>query len=100
APASRASPHVAGLTWPSPLRPLRIAGYSRRSGPYTRSPNRRALAQMYPSVTGFLREPSMVTILPFWTVTARLHASGQSGGHAVSTTAAGPLRIGSDMAVR
>jgi len=40
-------------------------------------------------------EPSMVMTLPRWTVTARLQESGQSSGHAVSTTVAGPPRMGS-----
>src|SRR5437764_818245 len=50
---------------------------------------------MYPSVTGFLRDPSIVMTLPCCTVTARLNASGQSSGHGVSTTEAGPPRTGS-----
>jgi hypothetical protein len=48
-------------------------------------------------VTGFLREPSIVTILPDVTVTARLHASGQSRGHAVSTTVVVPLNSSSGL---
>src|SRR3954465_15619237 len=50
---------------------------------------------MYPSVTGFLCDPSIVITLPCGTVTARLQASGKSSGHAVSITDAGPPRIGS-----
>ena len=46
-------------------------------------------------VEGFFDEPSMLITLPCCTVTARLHASGQSSGHAVSMTDAGPRRIGS-----
>src|SRR5258706_15248488 len=45
---------------------------------------------MKPSVTGFFCEPSISTSLPCLTVTARLQASGQSSGHAVSMTDAGP----------
>ena len=41
-------------------------------------------------MTGFLRDPSILMTLPICTVTARLHASGQSSGHAVSTTDVGP----------
>src|SRR5262245_35400507 len=50
---------------------------------------------MYPPVTGFFCEPSMLMTFPRWTVTARLQASGQSRGQAVSTTVAGPPRTGS-----
>src|SRR5437879_1388395 len=49
---------------------------------------------MNPPVTGFLFEPSMLTTLPCCTVTDKLQASGQSSGHAVSTTETGPRRIG------
>ena len=49
---------------PSPLGPLRTAGYKRRSLPYTRSPNRRTFAQMYPSVIGLLVDPSIFVIRP------------------------------------
>src|SRR6476469_1940794 len=52
---------------------------------------------MKPLVTGFFDEPSMLMTLPCCTVTARLQASGQSSGHAVSTTDAGPPRIGSGL---
>src|SRR4030095_14312632 len=83
------------LNLPSPLRPFRIAGYRRRSGPYRRSLNFRTFAQMNPSVTGFLCDPSISTTRPRWTVTVRLHASGQASGQAVSTAEAGPPRTGS-----
>src|SRR5262249_47383179 len=43
-----------------------------------------------------VRPPSILTSLPRWTVTARLQASGQSSGHAVSTTVAGPPSFASD----
>src|SRR3954471_13524380 len=63
---------------------------------------------MNPSVTGFLRDPSIVTILPWWTVTESEQASGQSSGQALSSTDAGPPRgafrtsdwTGTGMAVR
>src|SRR6185295_1706693 len=92
---SSASSHEIRLNLPSPLRPFRIAGYRRRSGPYRRSPNFRTFAQMNPSVTGFLCDPSISITRPRWTVTVKLHASGQSSGHAVSTAEDGPPRTGS-----
>src|SRR3954466_3674379 len=94
--SSNASSHETRLNWPSPFLPVRTAGYISRSGPYTSSPNLRTFAQMKPSVTGFLREPSILMILPFFTVTARLHASGQSSGHAVSTTTVEPENPSAD----
>src|SRR6188508_404266 len=51
---------------------------------------------MNPLVTGFLCDPSSATTLPCCTVTASVHASGQSSGHAVSTIVAGPRRTGSE----
>jgi hypothetical protein len=49
---------------------------------------------MKPWVTGFFRDPSMLMMRPRCTVTARLQASGQSSGQAVSTTANGPPGTG------
>src|SRR5262249_56462235 len=55
---------------------------------------------MNPFVTGCRLEPSILMILPCCTVTDRLHASGQSSGHAESTTEAGPPRMGSGVVER
>src|SRR4051794_32787475 len=44
---------------------------------------------MYPLVTGLSDEPSTFVTRSLLTVTARLHESGQSSGHTVSTMWAG-----------
>src|SRR5688572_4679802 len=84
--SSIASSHSMRVNRPSPFGPVRTAGYCSRASPYTRSPNFLTFAQMYPAVGGFSAEPSISTTRPLLTVTARLHESGQSSGHAVSTT--------------
>ena len=48
--SASASSHVARWNRPSPFLPFRMPGCWRRSGPYTRSPNLRTLAQMNPPV--------------------------------------------------
>ena len=70
--------------WPS--RPgLRIHGRSRRAGPSKRSPKRRTLPQMAPSVSGLRASPSSPTSAPVVasTVIAKLQVSGQSRGQAL-----------------
>ena len=44
---------------------------------------------MYPLVIGLSVEPSIVVTRPSWTVTSRLHESGQSSGQTVWTTCSG-----------
>src|SRR5512139_2944111 len=84
-----ASSHSTRLNAPLPLAPTRTAGCSRRSSPYTRSPKRRTLAQMYAFVTSLAVPPSMAVMRPPRSVTRSVQASGQSSGHAVSTRDSG-----------
>ncbi len=83
---SSASSQLTRSNSPAPFRPFRTAGWSRRASPYTRLANCRTLPQMNPAVAGVRLDPSIFTMRPFSTDTARLHESGQSRGQAVSTT--------------
>src|SRR4029077_196454 len=70
---------------PSPLAPTRRSGVCRRPGPCTQSGYEPAtLVQITPAVYGLAREPRILTIFAFSTVTVRLQVSGQSSGQTLA----------------